>query len=262
MTCSTPRHGRTPTRRRSTPRVAVEGKDFTIGDGDVVIAAITSCTNTSNPGVLIAAGLLAQEGGELGLKPQAVGEDLARARLAGRHRLPRQGRACRATSTSSASTWSATAAPPASATPARCRADQQGDQRQRPRRRRGAVGQPQLRRPRNPDVRANYLASPPLVVAYALAGTVIDIDLTTEPIGTGKDGKPVYLKDIWPTNEEVADTCARLHGPRDVPGALRRRVQGRQALAGDQDVTGGKPTVATGSPPTSPEPALLRGHER
>ena len=55
----------------------------------------------------------------------------------------------------------------------------------------------------NPDVRANYLASPPLVVAYALAGSMT-IDLTTEPLGEGKDGKPVYLKDIWPTNEEIA----------------------------------------------------------
>ena len=56
----------------------------------------------------------------------------------------------------------------------------------------------------SPDVRANYLASPPLVVAYALAGDM-NIDLTTEPLGMGKDGKPVYLKDIWPTNKEIAD---------------------------------------------------------
>jgi aconitase A len=60
----------------------------------------------------------------------------------------------------------------------------------------------------NPHVRANYLASPPLVVAYALAGN-INMNLSTEPLGTGKDGKPVYLKDIWPTPEEVASAVAK-----------------------------------------------------
>ena len=56
----------------------------------------------------------------------------------------------------------------------------------------------------NPDVRANYLASPPLVVAYAIAGS-LNVNITTDPLGTGKDGKPVYLKDIWPSNKEIAD---------------------------------------------------------
>jgi aconitate hydratase len=56
----------------------------------------------------------------------------------------------------------------------------------------------------HPEVKMNYLASPPLVVAYALAGTV-NIDLTKEPLGTGSDGKPVYLRDIWPTNKEIGD---------------------------------------------------------
>src|SRR5207245_1362679 len=60
----------------------------------------------------------------------------------------------------------------------------------------------------NSDVRANYLMSPPLVVAYALAGR-IDLDITQDPLGTGKDGKPVYLRDIWPTQQEVQDTVSK-----------------------------------------------------
>ena len=75
----------------------------------------------------------------------------------------------------------------------------------------------------NPQVKANFLASPPLVVAYALAGTV-DIDLATEPLGTGKDGQPVYLKDIWPSDAEVAQRRRRDGPPRDVPHALRQRL--------------------------------------
>ena len=68
-------------------------------------------------------------------------------------------------------------------------------------------------------MKANYLASPPLVVAYALAGTV-DIDLATEPLGTGSDGRPVYLKDIWPSREEVGQVVAEAIGRRDVPHAV------------------------------------------
>ena len=68
----------------------------------------------------------------------------------------------------------------------------------------------------NHDVRANYLASPPLVVAYALAGSIM-VDLATEPLGTGADGKPVYLKDIWPSNKEIAKTGAQGGDAVDVP---------------------------------------------
>ena len=149
----------------------------TLDHGSVVIAAITSCTNTSNPSVMLAAGLLAKKAVERGLHSQALGQDQPRPRLQGRHRLPRRGRPHCRTSSSSASTSSATAAPPASATAARCPTTiSEGDRRRRPRRRRRALRQPQLRGPHQPEVRANYLASPPLVVAYALAGT-IDIDL-------------------------------------------------------------------------------------
>ena len=89
--------------------------------GSVVIAAITSCTNTSNPSVMIGAGLRGEESGGEGADQQAVGEDQPGAGLESRHRVPRQGRPATRISTSSASTWSATAAPPASATAARCR---------------------------------------------------------------------------------------------------------------------------------------------
>jgi aconitate hydratase len=82
-------------------------------------------------------------------------------------------------------------------------------------------------------VRANFLASPPLVVAYALKGTVIE-DFVTTPIGKGSNGQDVYLKDIWPTNAEVYATMTACVDRGDVPGPLCRRLQGRQALAGDQ----------------------------
>ena len=99
----------------------MDGEEFDLDHGRVVIAAITSCTNTSNPSVMVGAGLLARNALARGLDTQALGEDLARARLDGRHRLPRGRRASTRRSTGSASTSSATAARPASATPARCR---------------------------------------------------------------------------------------------------------------------------------------------
>ncbi len=81
----------------------------------------------------------------------------------------------------------------------------------------------------NPLVKANYLASPPLVVAYALAGTT-DIDWRTEPLGKGSDGKDVYLKDIWPTHEEVAEDDRRVRAARDVPEAVRQRLDGEREV--------------------------------
>ena len=205
-----------PTRRRT---ATIDGKDVELTHGAVVIAAITSCTNTSNPSVLVAAGLLAKKAVEKGLDAQAVGEDEPRARVEGRHRVPRARRGSRRTSRSSASTWSATAARPASATAGRCpsrssKAIEQGD----------LVAAAVLSGNRNfegrvhAEVRANYLASPPLVVAYALAGTM-DIDPYNEPLGTGNDGKPVFLKDIWPTRAEVQAAIDAVHRPRDVRAA-------------------------------------------
>ena len=115
---SPPRWTRTSTSRR---QGASRSRRLTLGHGDVVIAAITSCTNTSNPSVMVAAGLLARKAVAKGLKVEAVGEDLARAGLAGGRRLSTRSPACRRISTRSASTWSASAAPPASAIPVRCR---------------------------------------------------------------------------------------------------------------------------------------------
>ncbi|MEO8241272.1 MAG: aconitate hydratase AcnA [bacterium] len=182
---------------------AVTGKDYALRDGSVVIASITSCTNTSNPYVMIGAGLLARKARALGLnsKPwvktslapgsQVVSEYLEAAGLQedldaiGFNLV---GYGC--------TTCIGNSGP---LDPAISTAIAEGD----------LVAAAVLSGNRNfegrisPDVRANYLASPPLVVAYALAGDM-NIDLTTEPLGMGSNG-PVYLKDVWPTTKEVAD---------------------------------------------------------
>jgi hypothetical protein len=110
----------------------------------------------------------------------------------------------------------------------------------------------------SPDVRANFLASPPLVVAYALKGTVIE-DFTPPRSARARTGQDVYLKDIWPTNEEVFSTDGGLHGSRDVPGALCRRLQGRCALAGDQRHRGRKPISGARAAPMSPTRPISKG---
>ena len=202
-------------RRRIRPsghrvRVTLDGEEFTLDHGAVVIAAITSCTNTSNPQVMIAAGLVAKKAVERGLHAAPVGEVVARARLARRHRLLRARGPPDATSTSSASTPSATAARRASATPGPLpdeisAAIADGD----------LVACAVLSGNRNfearihPEVKANYLASPPLVVAYALAGRM-DVDLETEPLGQGSDGADVFLRDVWPSAAEIAGDDRRV----------------------------------------------------
>lgn len=187
--------------RENTHRVPVEGKDHDIGDGDVVIAAITSCTNTSNPSVLIAAGLVARKARAKGLtrKPwvktslapgsQVVTDYLNKAGLT--EDLDAIGFNLVGYGCTTCIGNSGPLAEPISA------AINGND----------IVAASVLSGNRNfegrvsPDVRANFLASPPLVVAYALKGTVTE-DMIETPIGEGTDG-PVYLKDIWPTNEEV-----------------------------------------------------------
>lgn len=183
-------------------RVKVEGKNFDLGHGDVVIAAITSCTNTSNPSVLMAAGLLARNAVAKGLKvkpwvktslapgSQVVAEYLAKAGLQtdldalGFNLVGFGCTTCIGNSGPLPVEISKTI----------------NDQ--------GLIAAAVISGNRNfegrvsPDVQANYLASPPLVVAYALAGSV-QIDLTSEPLGVDKAGKPVFLKDIWPTNKEI-----------------------------------------------------------
>jgi aconitate hydratase len=181
-------------------------EDFDIGHGDVVIAAITSCTNTSNPGVLIAAGLVAARPRE-GPDAQAVGEDLAGAGLAGRDRLSRQGRACTPTSTRSASTSSAMAAPPASATPARCRSRSPRRSRRRPR------GRAVLSGNRNFEGRVNPTCGelPRLAAAgRRLRAGRLDEHRPDQGADRHRQGRQadVYLKDIWPTNARRSPTCA------------------------------------------------------
>ncbi len=184
-------------------RCPVQGADHDIGDGDVVIAAITSCTNTSNPDVLIAAGLVAKKANEKGLKPkpwvktslapgsQVVTDYLKKAGL--QDHLDALGFDLVGYGCTTCIGNSGPLAEPIS------KAVNGND----------IVAAAVLSGNRNfegrvsPDVRANFLASPPLVVAYALKGTVTE-DIVTSPIGTGSDGKDVFLKDIWPSNNEIA----------------------------------------------------------
>ena len=220
------------TRRRSTLE---DGTKFELDHGAVAIAAITSCTNTSNPSVMIGAALLAKKAVEKGLHQQAVGQDHAGARAPRSSPTTTSAPASRRTSTSSASTSSATAAPPASATPARSS----------PRSARPSTtttssvvsvlsGNRNFEGRINPDVKMNYLASPPLVVAYALAGSM-DLDLFNDPLGQDTDGNDVFMKDIWPTAAEVEEVIAQRDHLRHVHRRLRRRVRRRRALAEPRD---------------------------
>jgi len=184
-------------------RFPVEEKNFDLGHGDVVIAAITSCTNTSNPNVLIAAGLLARNAVEkgIGVKPwvktslapgsQVVAEYLAASGL--QKSLDKLGFNLIGFGCTTCIGNSGPLAPEIS------KAINDN----------GIVAAAVLSGNRNfegrvsPDVQANYLASPPLVVAHALAGTVAT-DLARDPLGHDKKGNPVFLKDIWPDQEEIA----------------------------------------------------------
>jgi len=189
-------------------RVKVEGRDYTLGHGDVTIAAITSCTNTSNPSVLIAAGLLARNAVAKGLKQkpwvktslapgsQVVAEYLANSGLQkdlDKIGFNLVGFGCTTCIGNSG---------PLPAEISKAINDN------------GLIAAGVLSGNRNfegrvsPDVQANYLASPPLVVAYALAGSVT-MDLTKEPVGTDKKGNPVFLKDIWPSSKEIQDFIAK-----------------------------------------------------
>jgi aconitate hydratase len=183
--------------------VAAPEKSFDIGSGDVLIAAITSCTNTSNPSVMLAAGLLAKKAVQAGLKVKphiktslAPGSRLVTRYLTEAGLLPYleklgfalAGYGCttcignagdltpRSTPSSRRTIWSA----------------------------RPCSGNRNFEARIHPNIKANFLASPPLVVAYAIAGTVRK-DLMTEPVGKGKGGKDVYLGDIWPSSEEIQE---------------------------------------------------------
>ncbi|MEL6829236.1 MAG: aconitate hydratase AcnA [Pseudomonadota bacterium] len=194
-------------------RIHVEGEDFSVTHGDVFIAAITSCTNTSNPSVLIAAGLVARKAAALGLdrKPwvktslapgsQVVTDYLAKADLTkdldalGFNLV---GYGC--------TTCIGNSGP---LQPEIAKAISDGN----------LVSCSVLSGNRNfegrigPDIKANFLASPPLVVAYAIAGS-LKVNITTEPLGQDKDGNDVYLKDIWPSSHEIAEIMAECVTPQ------------------------------------------------
>jgi aconitate hydratase len=194
-----------PNRKSAKGEVQVKGANYALKDGAVVIAAITSCTNTSNPSVMLGAGLVARNAVRRGLKvkpwvktslapgSQVVSDYYAAAGLQGdldKLGFNLVGYGC----TTCIGNSGPLPDPIADAI-------DEGD----------LVVAGVLSGNRNfegrihPQVRANYLASPPLVVAYALAGSM-NIDLTQEPLAEDPDGKPVYLKDIWPSNREIADT--------------------------------------------------------
>ena len=186
----------------ATRRVQVAGRDFSLGHGDVVIAAITSCTNTSNPSVMLAAGLLARNAVARGLKTkpwvktslspgsQAVAGYLELAGLQpaldalGFNLVGFGCATCIGNSGPLASEISAAINDANLVATAVLSGNRNFE---------GRV---------NPDVRANYLASPPLVVAYALAGS-LQINLESEPLGHDRDGVAVFLRDIWPSNHEI-----------------------------------------------------------
>ncbi|MGB5907338.1 MAG: aconitate hydratase AcnA [Stenotrophomonas maltophilia] len=192
--------------------IEIENRKVRLKDGAVVIAAITSCTNTSNPAVMIGAGLLARNAAAKGLNRQpwvktslgpgsrVVTDYLEKAGVL--KELEKigffvVGYGCTTCIGNSGPLPTEVSAGIAT-----------GD----------LVVTSVLSGNRNfegrvhPEVKMNYLASPPLVVAYAIAGTT-DIDLTTQPLGTGSDGQPVFLRDIWPSNKEIGDVIAATIGP-------------------------------------------------
>ena len=197
------RAAKTPAAKGTAP-VTLDGNTFELKDGAVLIAAITSCTNTSNPSVMLGAGILAQKAHAKGLKAKpwvktslapgsrvvtdyfqkagvlgdlaAVGFDVV-------------GYGCTTCIGNSGPLKPEISAGVKAADLIACSV---------------LSGNRNFEGRVHPEVRQNFLASPPLVVAYALAGT-LDIDITKDPLGNGKDGKPVYLKDIWPSDKEVQD---------------------------------------------------------
>src|SRR6476659_7065103 len=233
-------------RKLHDPRVPVEGEDFDFGNGDVAIAAITSCTNTSNPSVLVAAGLVARKAREKGLQTKPwVKTSLAPGSQVVTDYLKASGLQEDLNALGfdlvgyGCTTCIGNSGPlPESIS----KAINDND----------LVAVSVLSGNRNfegrvsPDCRANYLASPPLVVAYALKGTVRS-DMVQEQIGTASNGEPVYLKDIWPSNDDIRSLIdAHVHSEM-----FRRRYA--DVYRGDErwqkiEVTGGE---TYGWPPLS-----------
>ncbi len=229
----------------------VGGSPATLGHGSVLIAAITSCTNTSNPTVMLAAGLVARKAVERGLTVNpAVKASLAPGSRVVSDYLQKTGLqpfldklgfnlvgyGCTTCIGNSGPLPEPVA-----------KAVEDGKLVA------AAVlsGNRNFEGRVNPLTRANYLASPPLVVAYALAGTV-DIDFETQPLGTGSNGEPVYLREIWPTQQEVADAMAHslLHANANCGGAFATSVESDAAIEESRraaaDFTGSRPDELSG----------------
>ncbi|WP_048441821.1 aconitate hydratase [Caenimonas sp. SL110] len=217
------------------PPPSVKVEDITIGNGDVLIAAITSCTNTSNPGVMLAAGLLAKKAVEAGLRVQphvktslAPGSRIVTEYLTETGLLPYLEKLGFALAGYGCTTCIGNAG---DLTPEINEAISKSD----------LVCAAVLSGNRNfearihPNLKANFLASPPLVVAYAIAGTVLR-DLMTEPVGKGHKGRDVFLGDIWPTSDEIhalMGTAMKGKAFREnyakvktEPGALWKKIRG------------------------------------
>ncbi|WP_158747020.1 aconitate hydratase AcnA [Acidisphaera sp. L21] len=185
-------------------KVMVNGKNYQIGHGDVVIAAITSCTNTSNPYVMVAAGLVARKARALGLRPKPwVKTSLAPGSQVVTDYLDKSNLSADLDAMGFALVGYGCTTCIGNSGPLDETIGEAIDNEK-------LVAVSVLSGNRNfegrvhPQVRANYLASPPLVVAYSLLGTMND-DITTAPLGTGTNGQPVYLKDVWPSNKEISD---------------------------------------------------------
>ena len=192
--------------------IRVQDQDAELKDGSVVIAAITSCTNTSNPAVMIGAGLLARNAAAKGLKAAPwVKTSLGPGSLVVTDYLEKAGLMVELEKLGfylvgyGCTTCIGNSGPLPDAVSKGIAANDLAV---------AAVlsGNRNFEGRIHAEVKMNYLASPPLVVAYAIAGT-IDIDLLTEPLGKGSDGQPVFLRDIWPSNQEIGDTIARTIGP-------------------------------------------------
>ena len=224
----------------SKPAIANIGGAHEITDGAVVIASITSCTNTSNPSVMLGAGLVAKKAAALGLKvkpwvktslapgSQVVTEYLQEAGLLddlemlGFHIV---GYGCATCIGNSGPLPEPVSKAIAEGNLSACSV---------------LSGNRNFEGRVHAEVRMNYLASPPLVVAYAIAGTM-NIDLYNDPLGVDSKGNKVFLKDIWPTQKEVSDIVASAVNPRRVHSGLRQCIPGREPL--DQPRLTGRPAV-------------------
>ncbi|MEX2260708.1 MAG: aconitate hydratase AcnA [Bryobacteraceae bacterium] len=211
--------------------VRMNGEDHTLNNGAVVIAAITSCTNTSNPSVMMGAGLLAKKAVERGLNVQpwvktslAPGSKVVTDYYADSGLIKYLealnfhlvGYGC-TTCIGNSGPLPEPVAQAVAKNDLTVAAVLSGNRNFE-----GRI---------NSQVKANYLASPPLVVAYALAGT-IDIDMETEPLGIGRDGQPVYLRDIWPSSEEIEEAVRRHQKPEMFRNQYSRAFEGDENWKG------------------------------